>query len=384
MPVRVSCPYCNAGFALFAVPPSGRADCPRCGERFPVRLGEADAPGAPPAAVAPAAVAPAAAPPPAPPRSGRWLLPVSLVVFALAAGYGVYRFRTNPTPPGPDLPPDAAAVPPLSLRGLGYLPPGTNVAFAVRPGPVLEYAARTGQDPVQLLTKAGVPAAALGALGKAGVTLQQIDHVAGGVAVPDATGGELRFAVALVLRRPVADEDDFLEALKARRTGGGRYEVEAGGVPLNLARASDTDWVFGWGGKDADATGGRELPPGLREVVDQKVPAEAAAWAATDSARWADKPAVKLAVGAVGRKEWLPLLEQGRAAVASVSLGESPRVRAGVRCADAPTADRLRTYFRSKATGEVGGEGDWAAIDLSYDPAAGTGPFRTMLDDAGR
>ena len=389
MSVRVSCPYCNAGFALPEVPASGRADCPRCGERFPVRAADttpgADAPGSPETAASNSGI-PYSVPStqPAAAKPGRRAGLVVLVLAGLAAGLGVYLTRGTPTPtPEPDPPPDATAVPPLSLRGLGYLPPGTNVAIAVRPGPVLEYAARTGRDPVELLTRAGVPASALGGLAKAGVTLQQIDHIAGGLAIPDADGGELRFAVAVVLRRPPTDEDAFLDALRARRDGG-RYAVEVGGVPLSLAKASATDWVFALSGKDAAGTGGRELAPGLREAVDQKVPAEAAAWVATDAALWADKPAVRLAVGSFGRKEWLPLVEKGRAVAAALSLGEEPGVRLSIKSADAATGEQLRAYFRAKATGVAGGAGEWAEFGAPFDPAAGFGPFRAMLDDAGK
>ncbi|MBX9583404.1 MAG: zinc-ribbon domain-containing protein [Gemmataceae bacterium] len=388
MSARVSCPYCNAGFALIEVPPSGRADCPRCGERFPVRPAPDDGPTPGADARGPSAPGlplPALAPPPAGLPARRAALFAAALVLVLAAGLGVYLSRGRPPTPDGDPPPDAAAVPPLSLRGLGYLPPGTNVAFAVRPGPVLEYAARTGKDPVDILTRAGVPADTLGALGKAGVTLGQIDHVAGGVAVPDAGGGELRFAVVVVLRRPPADEDEFLKALKARRTGPGRdarYAAEFAGLPLALARASATDWVFALADRDAEAAGGRELAPGLREAIAEKVSADAAAWVATDSARWADKPAVRVAVG-----RWLPILGKGRAAVAGLSLGESPRVRLAVRAADADAAARLRADFRSRATGEgtsAGGDGEWASFDAPFDPAVGVGPLRRLLDDAGK
>lgn len=394
MSVRVSCPYCNAGFALAEVPATGRADCPRCGERFPVRVGDLPAGDSPPPAPSAKPGTPYSVPGPQPAseKPGRGLALVAAVVLVgLVGGLGYYLSRdpSTPTPaPEPDPPPDAAAVAPLTLRGLGYLPPGTNVAFAVRTGPVLEYAARTGKDPVDVLTRAGVPAATLGGLAKAGVTLQQIDHIAGGLAVPDADGGELRFAVALILRRPVADEDEFLKALKARREGV-RYAVEFAGLPLTMARASGTDWVFALSDRDADPAGGRELPAGLREVVGQKVPAEAAAWAATDTARWADKPAVKLAVGQFGRKEWLPPLEKGQAAAAALCLGEKPHVWLSVRCADAAAGDRLATYFGSKA--KAAGEGttvvhggEWAMLDIPFDPAAGLGLFRQMLDDAGK
>ena len=49
MSVRLSCPSCNHAFALSAVPPHGRATCPRCGDVFPVRGGVEEVPGDAPA-----------------------------------------------------------------------------------------------------------------------------------------------------------------------------------------------------------------------------------------------------------------------------------------------------------------------------------------------
>src|SRR5207248_4987942 len=40
MSVRLSCPSCNTGFALDALPADRRATCPRCGDVFPVRGGD--------------------------------------------------------------------------------------------------------------------------------------------------------------------------------------------------------------------------------------------------------------------------------------------------------------------------------------------------------
>jgi len=37
MTVRVSCPFCNTTFDLGSLGSSGRVNCPRCGEAFPVK-----------------------------------------------------------------------------------------------------------------------------------------------------------------------------------------------------------------------------------------------------------------------------------------------------------------------------------------------------------
>ena len=389
MTVRVSCPSCNTGFTLPAAPPDGRAACPRCGDVFPTRGRVEEVAGD----------APASYPPTAPARTSRpkarlVALVVGMGLVGLAAGGGWYALygRPKPLPPEPEPTPAAEVTPPVELRGLGYLPPGANVAFAVRPGPVLAFAARTNQNPRDLLTRAGVPASALAALDRAGVTLPQIDHVVGGALVPDADLGQLRLTLALVLTRPLADEDKFLEQLKARRAvanGKTRYDVEFAGLPLRLARVSPTTWVFGWADKDLDATEGAAaaLAPGLRESIAEKLPPDAAAWVATDSAAWADKNSVKFLVGQFGKKEWLPALAKGRAAVAGLTFADAPRLRVFVRGADTAVGEHLRAYFAKKSTGDgvrTGGAGEWALFDAPADPQTGFAAVKGFLDNAGK
>jgi hypothetical protein len=75
---------------------------------------------------------------------------------------------------------------PLELAGLSYLSPDSNIVLAVRPGPILAHAEKTGQSPQALLTGAGVPPPVLATLDRLGVPLGDIDHLAAGVRVPDA------------------------------------------------------------------------------------------------------------------------------------------------------------------------------------------------------
>jgi hypothetical protein len=218
MSVRLSCPSCNTGFALDAIPADHRAACPRCGDVFPIR-GE----------VAEQASGESATPfPPSPkpatrrPKPG-WSLQRSVTValalglLGLATGLVVHYSRGS-KPPEPQPEPAIAvnATPPAQLAGLGYLPAECNLVFAVQPGPVLADAARLKQEPREFLTRSGVPHQVFATLDQLGLTLPQIDHIACGIFVGDE-GDEPRVALVLVLKQPLADEDEFLKKLQASR-----------------------------------------------------------------------------------------------------------------------------------------------------------------------
>src|SRR5262249_30288908 len=152
---------------------------------------------------------------------------VGLGLLGLAAGLVVYYTRgKQKTDPQPE-PPAVAATPPAQLAGLGYLPAESNIVFAGQPGPILAYATPPKQDPRELLTRAGVPAQVFGALDQLGLTLQQIDHIAGGAFLPSGPE-DFRLAFVLVLRQELANEDEFLKKLKAKPAPGkkDRYTIE--------------------------------------------------------------------------------------------------------------------------------------------------------------
>lgn len=410
MAVRLSCPSCNTGFTLPQLPADRRAACPRCGDVFPVRGpesgdGSPEAEGSgPPADSASGAPPPATHPPRARRAAGKWSVTRSVVValslglLGLGAGLWVYHTRGVPRPGGePEPRPAGEVVPATQLRGLGYLPADTNIAFAAQPGPALAYAVRTNQDPRELLTKAGIPARVLDGVTNLGLTLPQIDHVAGGAYLPNGKWGEVRFTLVLVLHRPPADEDEFLARLKARKQPGGkeRYDADLFRLPMTLARVSPTVWVFGYSAKDLEAVdrggygaGGKHFPAGLAEMISQRVPPDAAAWLATDDGRWADKDAVQAIVALVKRPEWLAVLARGRAGAAALSFGEEPRVRLFVRAADEATGQQVRDYFRERAASDEkvrhGGGGELAFFDAPIDPAAAFATLQRFLGDAGK
>lgn len=426
MTVRVSCPFCNTVSTLSETPPSGRVACRRCGDAFPVqgRIVEADA--ASPTgndvaangtlgnglstsqqvvqAVQPSSQAPARSSGQAGRRQrGQWsvvratAVALSMGLIGLTIGLGVYAynggFRPRGSPPGSDSGPSALATPPSQLSGLGFLPANCNVVFALQPGPILVYADRTHQDPSDLLSKVGVPVSVLATLDRIGVPLAQVDHIAGGVYVPDADLTELRVALALVLRGPLADESKFLKQLKARRTAAGgktHYDVELSGLPCELVKASPTVWVAGLSDQDlksVESGGKAQLSANLRETLDQQLPPDAAAWIATDSVRWADKKSVQFAVEQFGKKEWLDVLKKGQAVVAGMTFADPPRSRLFVRCVDTASGEKLRAYFRAKATGEgvrQGGAGEWAMLDIPGDPQGSVAILKSFVEDAGK
>ena len=310
----------------------------------------------------------------------------SFVIMALIAAFAFWKIRQeqkrSEIPPPVVLPPSTNATPPLELRGLGYLPSNCNLVFAVQPGPLLMYAERTKQDPVELLTKNRVPASMLGSLAAAGITLQQIDHIAGGFYIPDENE-EPRICLVLVLHQPLGDEAVFLDQLKGKRdekAGENRFEVRFDNLPLKMAKASPTIWLFGFTEKDLSGESG--LSPSCRELIGEWVPKDAAAWIAADTARWSEKPLLKLV-----KKEWLPLLAKGRAATVSASFASEAKLRVAVRCVNAETSDKLFAYFKGKATGErslSSAAGDWAKLELTADPQELFATLKGFLDDAGR
>ncbi|MBY0514743.1 MAG: zinc-ribbon domain-containing protein [Gemmataceae bacterium] len=389
MTTRVSCPYCNTTFAPDAVLAGRRLECPRCGETFPYRgdgIPEANGSAVP---------FPGRPESPKPRRSLVWPVGIAVALGLVGLGIGLY-VANRPRPSQPqdaDPGPTATATPPAELAGLGYLPPDCNLVAAVQPGPLIAYCGRTNQDPRELLIQAGLPAGVFAFLDRAGIPFHQVGHVVAGSAVPDHVI-EGRLTVVLVLRRPPADEDQFLDAVGAKKDPRGkpRYNVtlDVGfKLPLQLVRVSPAVWVLGWADADlapAEGGGRSELNPGFREMIATRLPADAAVWVAADAARWDRKELVKAAAQWGGKADWLPAVAKVQGGVVGMSFGDEPRVRAFVRCADEPTGARLREYLQGKAApgAQAGGAGEWAMYDAPFDPRAGLPPFAGMLLDVAK
>jgi hypothetical protein len=310
--------------------------------------------------------------------SGRALL-VSVVLAVMLLGGGLYFFRPPSTPhatqQAEDRPP--GVVPPQAVVGLRYLPAGTNIAFAFQPAPLVAYAAGTGADPKALLSAAGVPAEITSTLDRLGVPLPAIDHVAGGVTVGDSLPG---FALVLVLRQPLSDEERFLQSLHAEKKAIAGRPVYSVNLPAlqEMTRIDDKTYLFGLAGSDLSAAHHppEPLPKSLQEALTTRLSPASFAWVATDSDRWGEKKLVKtFAERSKDAKvrERLALLGKGRQAVVGISLEPEARLRLAIRTADAETGKRLREYFAEKMTGEnakIGGEGEWAEVNAAFDPKA--------------
>lgn len=390
MSIRLSCPSCNHAFVLPALPDHRRAQCPRCGDAFPVRTYTE----VPDAAATPEALANVADVTPLWPR--RLAFVGVAVAVLLVAGFAWMMHEINRgmrgsenDSPSPGGTPRAGVKPAAQPAGLGYLRPDCNVAFAVQAGPLLRYAERTGRPPGDVLAQAGLPEPARGLLDQFGVPLAQVDHLAGGLTLGEGEDA-LRFELALVLNEPLADEDEFLRRLKARPVANtrNRHDVALGRFPLVLARAAPTVWVFGLDERDLSAAGkGGTGPVGLRGALAD-LPPDAAAWAVADDDRdWAQKPAVKLLGGVPELKALLPALKDGRGGSLAVSLGDSPRLSVRVRAADGATGAKARDYFAARAAeveaATAGGAEATATFDSPFD--LGTGKLlRRFLADAGR
>lgn len=373
MSIRVACPHCNGVVTLAAVPPSGRAACPRCGELIPVKGAEPVPDDVP----QPAALAPH--PPGFPSRA--LLLSLGLAAVILVIGMSIFRpwEQTSPQPVA-DRPP--GTTPPAALAGLGYLPPTANVVLAVQPAPLLAYAERTKADPKELLTRSGVPAPVTDALDRFGLPLDQIDSAVVGLsltdqALPGVTG-------VLTLRRPVADEDEFLRRLRAEKkpvAGRPVYTVTAG-FPLVMTKVDPTTYLFGLTDTDlkaADAPhppGGGHLPVDLRESLTARLSPASFAWVATASEKWAEKPVLKLALKA---PQLVPLT-QIRAAAVGVSLEPDPVLKVALKPADADA----RGWVRAEIGGRVGelasinDAGDWVTVETPVDLRGGADVGRML------
>lgn len=397
MSIRLSCPSCNHTFALPALPEHRRATCPRCGDVFPIRTYTEEAAPAEPEPMPAGATA----------RQPRSYLPsvttgIALLLIFAAFGWLAYtanrkmRLLENAHLSGESATSTQSAT---ELTGLGYLRPGSNIVFAVRPGPLLSYAERTQQQPNAVLAQTGLPEPARGLLDQLGVPPAQIDHLAGGIELGEGENS-LRLTLVLVLREALADEGVLLKALKAQPVGGkkSRYDVTLGRFPLLMERVSPTVWVFGLDDKDFAAIEGNHGPGGKQFRGDERsgvrgfvagLPQDAAVWAvADDDQDWTQKPIVKLAANSPELKKWLPAVRDGRGGSLAVSLGEQPRVQLRVRATDASTGERVRAYFAARAaevgSAKAGGDGAVAQFEAPFDPATTGTLLQRLLADAGR
>jgi hypothetical protein len=387
MSVKLSCPSCNAAFVLPAVPASGRAECPRCGDPFPVRSVEEVADGALPFAESePGAERK---------RGGKWrLIALGLLV---AVGIGTF-FGLREKGPEPLPEPPATA----RLAGVGYLPPQCNLVFGLEVAPVLDAAARANQPPREFLEANGLPRAALAALDAAGLPFERLDHIVGGVRAGAAEGDALALALCAVTKDPVdaAELAKRLKAKPAKRPGRWGVLLERVPLPLVLAVPRPNVVLFGLdderdfsalvAGPDGFGPGGAQFrgtaTDGLRGLLNA-VPDRAAVWAvADDETDWTAKPLVKLFAQQPVAKAALAHATAFRGGLFALGADGAARVR--VRTADAATGERVRAYFARVAAdvpnARVGGAGATATYDATHPPAESLALLNRFLTDLGK
>ncbi len=357
--MNYSCPVCNHAFEA---EPTARPACPRCGESFAVK---GHSPSVQP--IMARDIGPTV-------DLGRIVrrrliqsFVVSFLIIIVLIAIAAWKLRPEkPLDPPIALPAlNGAVTQPEQLSGLKLLPAKCSVVFAVQPGPFLDYAEKTKRDPVKLLTDNRIPASALGTLAKAGITLQHIDHIVGGLYIPEKDE-DLRIAFVLVLRQALDNEETFLDGLKAKKGPTG-YDVQFDKFTVRMKRASATEWVFGLNEQDLVPAG--SLSPEMRALIVEHLPKRSAVWVAATGERWHEKPLVKLVANdSLERFSKINELSWG------YEFGDSPRLEMSVKCTDADTVAQLRTRLGAFGTG------NWAVLDKPVDPAVIVSELKRLFE----
>jgi hypothetical protein len=388
MTLRVSCPFCNTGFDVPATLPAARIPCPRCGEAVAVKV--PDGTGLPQPSLngdGVHAARPVVMEPPAAPSGLKPLLLLGAALFAVVVvGIGVWLsdFVKRPDPKPEQAKPGTprATWPPQTLAGLRYLPSDSHLVFAVQPSPLLQYAERTTQDANKVLAEGGLPKPVFDWLNEAGITPDQIDHVAVGVKFE---GLVPPFAVLLALRQPLDDEGKFLARLKAKRNPDKNLytlHIAALIADVSLVKVDATKYLFALREEDLapakrPAEGGTHFRKDLQDSI-QKLSPSSFFWLATDSHDWkANKTLEFLATVGMGQGDRLTKFDPKlRATAVGLSLDGELTVRVSTRYIDAPTATEREKGWKellAASKGESAVEGVWATASVPLNPTDACG-----------
>ena len=346
----LTCPFCNTAFDLPSLP--GRVVCPRCGEAIPAKML--------PAKTGPAITAAERQGPSetAPGRLG--LRPVTLFGILLLVGslvgLGLWYSSTSQKPDsagsGSKAPP--ATRPPNALPGLLRLPPETQIALALQPAPLIQYAERVGLSPEAMLAELGLPVGLVSGLKNAGIPPESIDHLVLGVSLSESPLP--RLSMALFLREPIAGERHFREAVKFRQNADkpGRAKVDLPGIPLpmEMLTVDATTYLFSSDERSLDGMAKPKenadfLKLGLRESI-RKVDPASFAWVATDNLAWADLPTLKLLAPLIQQPDLPKRLKGIRAIALGLTLRPELAAQGSVRFADPKAAGEFETRAKPK------------------------------------
>ena len=317
MTASSTCPFCDTTVA-YDLPPH-RIVCTRCGESFvPTETAvEPTSEVLPPIAATPTWKAFAV------PAAIGGLMLAGVFYFGVTAILKPNASRDAATTDTATTtePKRASLWPPSALSGLKYLPRKSELAIAVQPAAFAEYAAREGKDPVEMLAGAGVPKVLWESLG---VKFQDVSQLVAGLTLSD-DGLFPRGVIALILRKPPADEAAFLKALKSEPITGGNgvFRVAIRNVPLVMKRENETTYLFAFEVDDLAAKPDLgPLSPSLQASLGQLSPSSYF-WIAADERNWSKKPLIALlAKSELSAK--LPKLDDLRAAAVGLSLEPKP------------------------------------------------------------
>ncbi len=351
----LTCPFCNTPFDLPGIP--GRVVCPRCGEAIPSKLLPAilETPIAISSRPGPLEMAPMA------PTRRSYFLVALVLISVVCAGLGIWYYSTMKTADtvSTDRPSPAATWPPATLKGLRYLPPDSQIVIALQISPIVQYGQRNGKPPGAVLADMGLPSEVFAGLRKAGVLLEQVDHIILAIGFPESPLPKL--SIILFLKQPIYSERQFREVLKFRQNADklGRATVEIPGLflPMGMHTIDETTYLFSSDDKTLDRMAEpnhefdfkKSFGKGLQTSLDS-LQLASCAWIITDDLDWADLPALKLAAPLLKQ----PDLTKRLKGIRSLAVGWMPDQMAGgplmtmngvIRFADA----KMATEFAATA-----------------------------------
>jgi hypothetical protein len=283
--------------------------------------------------------------------------------------------RRPPRQAEPPVEAPVAAVAPVRLAALGYLPPGTSVIVGAQVAELL--ASKGGRALLEDPLKAGAIDVRLAGVKQwTGVDLGELDHLVLGVLADQAFPPP----ITLVARtRQPYDAGKVREALKVERlAGGGKkrlYSFKVRDFSLVLWCADEHTLVVGWMDPHlalvplTPSGDLRQLPAEVRTALTDRLEPGGPLWAVGYSRNWADTAAFTLfpRLKEDDRKRFHAV----QTVAAQVQLEPAVTVRAAFHCADEAAARGLEDYFRDPGRAgpqlTTARDGAWLTLQLPTD-----------------
>jgi hypothetical protein len=400
-PDMLTCPYCNASLEAQADWSAGqRIVCPRCGDAFPLRLGDrvTDRPRPTQSNTSITANAPVVAVDSLPSRGrNRLIAGMVLGVMLFMAGGGLvfmlmtqqqrraYDTSRPPRRPGkqrgvpePENGPLVASVAPNKLAALGYLPSEVNLLFAARVPELLATPIGTEvlRDPIKL----GDWQFRLETLPRwLGFRLEDLDHL---VFAAQITNALIPPFYLVVRTAQPYDEEKLRQRVKCTRVANpGKkklytFHIPRQSIPLNVWYADDRTVVLSPFADQLESLPSQpveeiqQLSDELRTVLTQRREPVAPVWIAGHSRDWS-KTSAAIFLNRM-KKEDLAKLKPLRTFGVWLVPEDSLMVKGVFACADEHAARGLEEYFRNlrsdDATFKTALDGPWLSLQFQPGP----------------